>query len=121
MTTHFFPAAGTITHAASVALEHILVPETQRHAGTPATAMLALGEHNGLELGIWEMTAGAMTDVEADEIFIVLSGVATVEIAAFDGAPAVTLTPAAGDIVQLREGMRTVWTVSETFRKIYLA
>ena len=31
------------------------------------------------ELGVWEMTAGAMRDVEADEVFLVIAGRATVE------------------------------------------
>jgi uncharacterized protein len=121
MSTHFFAEPGTLVNAATLELDHEPVPAGQLVEGTPTTAAEALGEHNGVELGVWEMTTGAMSDVEADEIFIVLSGAATVEIEPFDGMPAQTLTPMPGDIVQLREGMRTVWTVTETFRKIYLA
>lgn len=121
MSKHFFTEPGALVSAATLELDHEPVPAGQRVLGAPTTATAALGEHNGLELGVWEMTAGAMSDVEADEVFIVLSGAATVEIEAFDGQPARTLTPGAGDIVQLRDGMRTVWTVTETFRKVYLA
>jgi len=121
MSTHFLSEPGALVQAATMRLDHEPVPAEQCAAGQPTTAAVALGEHAGLELGVWEMTVGAMTDVEADEIFIVLSGAATVEIAPFDGAPARTLTPGPGDVVQLREGMKTLWTVSETFRKIYLA
>ena len=57
-----------------------------------------------------------MSDVEADEVFVVLSGAATVEFD--DGTASLTLGP--GDVVHLAEGARTVWTVTETLRKVYL-
>jgi uncharacterized cupin superfamily protein len=126
MSTHFFSTPGTVVNASAMVLDHVDVPAEQLLDGSPTTATAVLGELAGedaapLELGVWEMTAGTMSDVEADEVFIVLSGAATVEIAAFGGQPATVLAPVAGDVVQLREGMRTVWTVTETFRKIYLA
>jgi len=121
MSIYFLAEPGALINATTLELGHEPVAAQQLVHGEPTTATVALGEHMGLELGVWEMTAGAMTDVEVDEIFIVLAGAATVEIAAFDGLPARTLTPVAGDIVQLSEGMQTVWTVTETFRKIYLA
>ena len=59
-----------------------------------------------------------MRDVEADEVFVVLAGDATVEFE--DPAlPPIELRP--GSIVRLDEGMRTVWTVRETLRKVYIA
>jgi uncharacterized protein len=76
-----------------------------------------LTEFGGLEVGIWEMTPGVMTDVEADEVFVVLAGAATVEFA--DGTAPLTLGP--GDVVRLAAGAETVWTVTETLRKVYLA
>ncbi|MGA7206421.1 MAG: cupin domain-containing protein [Specibacter sp.] len=126
MSTHFFPTPGTMVNAAAMVLDHVDVPAGQLLDGAPKTATAALGElaqggGAALELGVWEMTPGTMSDVEADEVFIVLSGAATVEIEAFGEQPATRLSPVAGDVVQLREGMRTVWTVTETFRKIYLA
>ncbi len=62
------------------------------------------------------MTPGVATDVEADEIFIVLSGSATIEFA--DGTP--SLHVGAGDVARLAAGAETVWTVTETVRKVYL-
>ena len=62
------------------------------------------------------MTAGVMTDVEADEVFVVLSGSATVEFA--DGTTPLNLGP--GDVARLAAGTETVWTVTETLRKVYL-
>ncbi|MCV7356923.1 cupin domain-containing protein [Mycolicibacterium fluoranthenivorans] len=81
------------------------------------TGVHTLTEFGGLELGIWEMTPGVMTDVEADEVFVVLSGAATVEFA--DGTAPLALGP--GDVVRLAAGAETVWTVTETLRKVYLA
>ena len=121
MSPHFLTDPGTVVNASTLKLVHEPVLVGQLAGGTPSTATAALGECHGLELGVWEMSPGAMTDVEVDEVFIVLSGTATVQIEPFDGAPSRTLVPVAGEIVQLREGMRTLWTVTETFRKIYLA
>ena len=70
------------------------------------------------EIGVWEMTPGAMTDVEVDEVFVVLSGAATVE---FDRARAAAHRARAGSVVRLTAGMRTTWTVHETLRKVYVA
>lgn len=80
------------------------------------TAVHPLTEFGGLDVGVWEMTPGVMTDVEADEVFVVLSGAATVEFA--DGTAPLTLHP--GDVVRLAAGTETVWTVTETLRKVYL-
>ena len=68
------------------------------------------------KMGVWEMTPGVMRDVEADEVFVVLSGAATVQFA--DGTAPLTLKP--GDVVRLAEGTETVWTVTERLRKVYL-
>ncbi len=93
------------------------VPADQSVAGDPSTGVAELTRFGGLDVGVWEMTPGTMTDVEADEVFVVLSGAATVEFA--DGTPALHL--AAGDVVRLAAGAETTWTVTETLRKVYLA
>lgn len=106
----------TVVHAAAEALEHEPVAAEQSLGGSPHTAVAELGRFGDRDLGIWEMTPGVMSDVEADEVFVVLSGAATVE---FDnGTAPLTLGP--GDVVRLAEGARTVWTVTETLRKVYL-
>ncbi|MBO9534375.1 MAG: cupin domain-containing protein [Solirubrobacteraceae bacterium] len=64
--------------------------------------------------GIWEMTPGTATDVEEDELFVVLSGRATVEI---EGGDTLDLGP--GTMGVLRRGTRTTWTVHETLRKVW--
>lgn len=64
--------------------------------------------------GIWQITPGVVTDTEADEMFVVISGSATIEI---ENGPTLAVGP--GDLAVLREGDRTTWTVHETLRKAY--
>lgn len=106
----------TSLNAAALDLDHESVPTDQSLGGTPTTGAAAVGNFEGLEVGVWEMTPGVMSDVEADEVFVVLSGSATVEFG--DGSAPLTL--AAGDVVRLAAGAETVWTVTETLRKVYL-
>jgi len=84
-------------------------------SGTPATGFRALTTVADVEVGIWEMTPGTATDVEADEVFVVLSGSATVTFA--DGE-SLELQP--GSVVRLHAGEHTRWTIHETLRKVYV-
>ena len=106
----------SVVHAGSLFVEHENVAPDQVVDGHPRTGVGRLGRFGDLEVGVWEMTPGVMRDVEADEVFVVLSGSAVVEFE--DGAKQLTLSP--GDVVYLAEGARTVWTVTETLRKVYL-
>jgi uncharacterized protein len=106
----------SVVNASALSLEHESVPAAQSIEGAPTTAAMAVDEFAGLEVGVWEMTPGMMSDVEADEVFVVLSGCATVEFA--DASP--TLALGQGDVVRLAEGAKTIWTVTETIRKVYL-
>lgn len=106
----------TMVHAGDHFLEHEAVAADQVVDGNPRTGVAALGKFGGLEVGVWEMTPGVMRDVESDEVFVVLAGSAQIE---FDDGS----TPLAvhrGDVVRLARGARTVWTVTETLRKVYL-
>lgn len=103
--------------AATLPLAMEDVPAAQRVAGNPRTGAEALGEFGGVRLGVWEMSPGTMRDVEVDEIFVVLTGAATVTFE--DGTPSMQLQP--GDIARLRAGQRTLWTVTAALRKVYLA
>jgi uncharacterized cupin superfamily protein len=102
--------------AGDLSLELIGVPEEQSLGGDPQTGAVDLGVLGGVEVGVWEMTNGTMRDVEADEIFIVLSGQAVVE---FDDGTA-PLHLKAGDVGRFSAGTRTVWTVTERLRKVFL-
>ncbi len=98
-------------------------------SGSPRQGVLELGTIGAragatTEVGIWELSAGEVTDTEIDEIFVVISGAATIELLEVPGHPAETgrvLTVAAGDVVRLVAGTRTKWTVTERIRKIYFA
>jgi uncharacterized protein len=83
-------------------------------AGEPRAGSRALAALAGAEVGVWTMTEGTATDVEVDEVFVVLEGSARVE---FDDGDAIDLGP--GSTVRLRAGDRTTWTVRSTLRKIY--
>ncbi len=67
-------------------------------------------------MGLWEAGPGTDTDVEADEVFLVLSGAGTVT---FEDGSAITLRP--GALVRLRAGDRTTWEVTQRLRKLYVA
>lgn len=69
-----------------------------------------------IAVGVWQHSVGVSTDVEADEIFVVLTGRATIEI---DGGPTLEIGP--GDVGVLTEGSRTTWTIHETLRKVYFS
>ena len=107
-----------IDHAAALALdlEHEPVRAEQVVAGHPTTGLAELGVFDGHEYGVWEMTPGSMSDVEADEIFVVLAGAATVKFV--DEGYALQLGP--GFVGRLRAGTHTIWSVTETLRKIYV-
>jgi uncharacterized cupin superfamily protein len=102
--------------ALAVVLERETVPSAQLVAGAPETGGAELGSFQGSTYGVWEMTPGAMSDVEADELFVVLAGTATVLFV--DTNEMVNLM--AGSTMRLHAGDRTIWTVTETLRKIYL-
>jgi len=90
-------------------------------AGTPFEGAVPLDERHGREFGVWEITAGVSRATEEEELFIVLSGRGTLEFEHIPWAngptPPIDLLP--GSVVRLTEGMRTVWTVHETLRKVY--
>ncbi|MFE2724706.1 cupin domain-containing protein [Kitasatospora sp. NPDC059327] len=103
-------------HIPTADLEPDPLDPAQIVSGTPEVSGRVLSESaDGRQLrGIWQITPGVVTDVEADEMFVVLSGRATVEI---DGGPTLEVGP--GDCAVLRAGDRTTWTVHETLRKAY--
>ncbi|MFF2370794.1 cupin domain-containing protein [Agromyces sp. NPDC058110] len=110
--------AGALTDAAGLALEHEPVAPEQVVAGAPTTAYRPLDESDAGEIGVWEMSVGAMSDVEVDEVFVVLAGSATVEFVE-PSLPSIDLAP--GSVVRLETGMQTIWTVRETLRKVFIS
>jgi uncharacterized protein len=84
-------------------------------SGTPVSGWLPVATIDGVEVGLWEMTPGVVTDTEADEVFCILSGTGTVEFLD-PAAPSLELRP--GMLVRLHDGWRTRWSVTQTIRKI---
>ena len=84
-------------------------------SGDPQVRTTELAEDAAVAVGIWQHSPGVSRDIEADEVFVVLSGRATIEVA--DGP---TLDVGPGDVGMLAAGSRTVWTVHETLRKVYV-
>lgn len=102
-----------------VPMHHEAVPAHQVAAGETSTAVVGLGTLGNTEFGVWEMSTGSMYDVEAEEIFIVTAGQATVVIEDFEDHPAHSALLVPGTIMRLSKGMKTTWTVTEPLRKIY--
>lgn len=111
----------SIVQADALEVKHVALGDEQVVAGqASATAgCRELGTLGDAGIGIWEMSRGAMQDIEADEYFVVLAGCATVQILEADGFGAQELVLVPGSVVRLHAGMRTRWIVTETLRKIY--
>lgn len=111
-------AAGVGVAAASLDAAWAPVDAAQVRVGAPTTRFVDLDETGGRCVGVWEHSPGVSTDVESDEVFVVLAGTGML---AFEepALPPVDLRP--GVIVRLTAGMHTVWTVRETLRKLYVA
>ncbi len=105
---------GMLTDAAALDIPLDPVAPDQIVSGSPSTGYIEL---EAAGIGVWEMTPGVMRDVEADEVFVVLTGDATVDFVE-PALASIDLRP--GSVARLTEGMRTVWTVRETLRKAYL-
>ena len=101
---------------ATLALEDWPLQPEQILEGVPETSGIVLDSSadGRVERGVWQHTPGVSTDVEADELFVVVSGRATVTI---EGGPTLELVP--GTAAVLHAGDRTVWAVHETLRKVY--
>jgi uncharacterized cupin superfamily protein len=84
-------------------------------SGSPRVASADLETAGGVSIGIWEISQGAVTDTEVDEVFLVLAGSGEI---AFDDGSTVMLAP--GTLMRLRAGERTTWTITEPVRKVYV-
>lgn len=91
-------------NAHKVELDPLPLEKQDILAGRPVAAARTLGEFRDTELGLWTLTAGVVRDVEADEVFVVLAGDATVR---FETGESIELAP--GVVVRLHAGERTEW------------
>ncbi|TDS75743.1 hypothetical protein CLV52_2850 [Amnibacterium kyonggiense] len=99
--------------ASSVAidLEPVGTAEGEQFAGATD-----LGDFGDGSFGVWTITEGVSTDVEADEVSVILAGRGSVED--LDTGAVVQLT--AGTVLRLAAGVRTRWTITEPIRKVYV-
>ncbi len=91
-------------------------PRAGATEGDPRESSVAIWNHNGLEVGVWEATPGVFpaSRIGYDEVFVCLSGTAT--MTTNDGVR-FDLTP--GSVLLTPNGFTGTWSVSETFRKVY--
>lgn len=106
-----------VVHGRGVIVPLEPVPEDDIVSGQPRQGTRELGKIGGSEAGIWELRSGTVTDTEIDEIFIVLSGSARIEL--LDEGRTIDVT--AGDVMRLIAGTRTRWIVEDHIRKVYIA
>jgi uncharacterized cupin superfamily protein len=91
------------------------LPADKAPEGPISTGVAMLAATDDLEVGVWEHPAGTSTDVETDEVFVVLSGRGRVTCA--DGT-VMELRP--GTVGILAAGTATTWEVEETLRKVWV-
>lgn len=108
--------AATVLQALTIELEHEPVDPEQVIEGAPTSGILALAELEEWEVGVWELTPGTVTDVEVDEVFVVIAGHAF--LTREDGTET-ELVP--GSVGRLEDGEETEWRVLQTLRKVYIA
>lgn len=108
---------GSVVKATTLSLTRTEV--TGIRAGSPRIAQADTGLWKDIATGVWEITPGVVSDVELDEVFVVLTGRASIAVEATADHEATTFTISSGDVVRLYAGMRTIWTVEETLRKVY--
>lgn len=108
--------ANAVVHGRSAIVPLEPVPADEVDEGSPRQGTLELGALGGVETGIWELRDGSVYDTEIDELFVVISGGATVKL--LDEGRSVEVKP--GDVMRLTAGTRTQWIVPDHIRKVYL-
>jgi len=91
------------------------LPEDKCPVGPVNTGVAVLAETSFVDVGVWEHPRGTSTDVEADEVFVVIRGVGRVLLANGD---VLELRP--GVVGVLSAGTTTTWIVDEPLRKVWV-
>lgn len=105
-----------LVNVAEPVIEHSPLPAVE--SNEPAVA----GAHEfapvaGANVGIWEMSTGIAQFDDEEELFVVISGAATLTFT--KTGETVEIGP--GSIVRLYDGQQTRWEVRETIRKVYVS
>lgn len=115
---HLLPdGSNGVVHGRGAIIPLEPVPEAEVDYGSPRQGLVELGVIGGCEAGIWELRDGAVLDTEVDELFIVISGGATIKL--IDEGRSVDVKT--GDVMRLTAGTKTRWIVKDHIRKVYLA
>ncbi|MCF8527218.1 MAG: cupin domain-containing protein [Candidatus Nanopelagicales bacterium] len=100
-------------HAIDIALEPL--PVGQCPDGPVSTGLAVLARTDAYEVGVWEHAAGRSTDIETDEVFVVISGSGRVLL---ENGDVLELAP--GTVGVLYAGTRTTWVIDEPLRKVWI-
>jgi uncharacterized cupin superfamily protein len=106
----------TVSDATAALLEWSKLSPGQCPDGSISTGLAHVAESAFAEVGVWEHPQGTSTDVEQDEVFVVLSGSGRVILQ--DGTELV-LKP--GTVGVLDAGTPTTWIIDEPLRKVWIA
>ncbi|MCX6434099.1 MAG: cupin domain-containing protein [Actinobacteria bacterium] len=101
--------------AVTADLRYTDLPAEKCPAGAIATGVTMLASTDALEVGVWEHPVGTSTDVETDEVFVVLSGRGRVTL---DDGRVLELSP--GVVGVLSAGTATTWEIDEALRKVWV-
>lgn len=96
-------------------LAHEELPADKQISGSPTAGAHELFATDKVTVGVWEHSVGESRDVEAEEVFVVLSGKGRVFV---EGGPVLELAP--GVVGKLLPGAVTRWEIDEPIRKIYI-
>lgn len=92
-----------------------LPPHLVQAPGVSAGAV-HLASIDGMDVGVWEHSAGVSTDTEASEVFVVVSGRGRVTC---EQGGVIDLAP--GVVGYLEAGARTRWEIDEPVRKVWIS
>jgi uncharacterized cupin superfamily protein len=106
----------TVSDATAALLEWSELSAGQCPDGSISTGLAHVAESAFAQVGVWEHPQGTSTDVEQDEVFVVLSGSGRVILQ--DGTELV-LKP--GTVGVLEAGTPTTWIIDEPLRKVWIA
>ncbi len=91
------------------------LPAEQCPVGPVETGVAVLPAQAFVTIGVWEHPVGVSTDVEQDEVFVVLSGSGRVVL---EDGRVLALVP--GVVGVLAAGTATTWHIEEPLRKVWI-
>lgn len=106
----------SIVAAGDLPVQHQPLPAHLAETTGVSTGSVPLESIAGLVGGVWEHSTGISTDVEQDEMFVVIAGRGRIVL---DDGSVLDLKP--GTVGVLRAGEKTRWEIDEPLRKVWFA